>query len=90
MKHRDTHPTLDVPGCFGCKVTGVAIAPSATPSRQGGARAAQVNLTEKQWDRDMDAYKRLRKDGLQPVKIDGCSLVESLATDRRQIEGIPA
>ena len=90
MKHRDTHPNLDVPGCFGCKVTGVSIAPSATPSRKGGARAAEVNGTEKQWDRDMGAYKRLRKDGLQPVKIDGCALVESLATDRRQIEGVPA
>lgn len=85
--HARTHPNLDVPGCFGCKVAGLQVAPSATPSRRGGARAAHVNATERQWDRDMAAYKRLRRNGVQPPGIDGCAVLEQQATDRVQIEG---
>lgn len=88
MLHARTHPSLDVPGCFGCKVAAVQVAPSATPSRRGGARAASVNATEKRWSADMAAYKRLRKEGLQPVQIDGCAAVEKHASDRVQIEGV--
>jgi hypothetical protein len=35
----------------------------------------------------MDAYKRLRREGLQPRQIDGASTLEKHATEKWQIEG---
>lgn len=64
----------------------VGLAPSATPTRTGGARAAEVNATEKQWSADMDAYKRLRRDGEQPDKIDGAAHLEARADSRIELQ----
>ena len=84
MKHRETHPNLDVDGCFACKISHVAISSDATPTRR--ADNARINETERQWHKDMDAYKRLRQDGLQPKKIDGAAKVEARATEKYQVE----
>ena len=84
MKHRETHPNLDVDGCFACKISHVAISSDATPTRR--ADNARINETERQWHKDMDAYKRLRQDGLQPKKIDGSAKVEARATEKYQVE----
>lgn len=84
MKHRETHPNLDVEGCFACKISHVAISSDATPTRRSDN--ARINETERQWHKDMDAYKRLRKDGLQPKKIDGSAKVEACATEKYQVE----
>lgn len=92
MKHRETHPNLDVEGCFGCRVAGLAIAASAMPTRRGGARAATINQKDKALEKDLDAYKRLRQEGLQPQAIDGSAAAESRAEHRWQVEtglGIP-
>lgn len=70
LHQRRTHPE-PVEGCFGCKAAGFHVAPSATPSRRGGEEAARINAREERWQRDMPAYKELRKQGLQPPKIDG-------------------
>jgi hypothetical protein len=35
----------------------------------------------------MDAYKLLRREGLQPKQIDGSSILEKHATQKWQIEG---
>jgi hypothetical protein len=87
MKHRERHPGLDVPGCFGCKVAFVSVPASATPSRRAGASHARwVNDTERRWSKDMAAYKRLVNDGLQPPKIDGCAVLESKAETRTEVE----
>jgi hypothetical protein len=86
MKHRETHPNLDVPGCFGCKVSGLSIAASATPTRRGGARAATINQKDKILEKDLDAYKRLRSEGLQPKAIDGSAQVEQKAEYKWQVE----
>ena len=56
------------------------------PSRNGGAEAARINRTDKNWHRDMPAYKRLRLDGTQPRKIDGCADLEREATDQFEID----
>ena len=87
MKHREIHPGLDVEVCFGCKVAGVRMGSNSTTTR--GARVEEINQREKGWNRDMPAYKRLRKQGLQPRQIDGCSVLEKGATERWQIEGAP-
>lgn len=92
IKHRETHPNLDVDGCFGCRIAGLAIAASATPTRRGGARAATINQKDKMLEKDLDAYKRLRQEGLQPQAIDGSAAAESRAEHSWQIEtglGIP-
>ncbi|ANH49432.1 hypothetical protein uvFWCGRAMDCOMC449_012 [Freshwater phage uvFW-CGR-AMD-COM-C449] len=84
MKHRETHPNLDVEGCFGCRVAGVRMGTNTTTSR--GAKVAEINTTERNWNKDMPAYKRLRANGLQPKKIDGAANVEKRAQESWQVE----
>ena len=79
MKHRETHPDLNVEGCFGCRVAGVRMGTNTTTSR--GAKVAEVNQTERNWNKDMPAYKRLRANGLQPKRIDGAAEVEKKAQE---------
>lgn len=84
MKHRETHPNLDVEGCFGCKISGIQVSSAATPTRRRENDA--INRKERRWDRDMDAYKRLRQDGLQPPTIDGSAKLEAKAENSFQVE----
>ena len=86
VKHQEEHPALDVDGCFACRIAHVNMAPSATPTRGGGAQAAHVDALERQWDKDLPAYARLRKDGYQPERIDGSHHLEAVATSKAQIE----
>ena len=84
MKHAEVHPSLDVEGCFGCKVAGVRMGTNTTTTR--GQRVADINQTERNWNKDMPAYKRLRADGLQPQRIDGAAEVEKKAKESWQVE----
>jgi len=84
MKHQEVHPSLDVEGCFGCRIAGVSFAASSMPSRR--IEASQINATERRWEKDMDAYKRLRRDGLQPAHVDGAREIERKAEHRSQVE----
>lgn len=45
-----------------------------------------VHRREKQLAKDRDAYKRLREDGLQPPRLDGCDLIERVATTKEEVE----
>src|SRR5688572_16940178 len=69
-----------------CRWSSVAVAPSATPSRNGGAEAVATNDRESRWQRDMPAYRELRRQGLQPRQIDGCDELSAKATDRFEVE----
>ena len=84
MKHRETHPDLDVEGCFGCRIAAIRMGTNSTTSR--GAQVAATNQTERNWKRDLPAYKRLRADGLQPKRIDGAAEVERRAQESWQVE----
>lgn len=84
MKHQETHPNLDVEGCFGCRVAGIRMGMNSTTSR--GSKVAQINKTERQWNVDMPAYKRLRREGLQPKRIDGAAEIEKKAEHKFQVE----
>jgi hypothetical protein len=84
MKHQETHPNLDVEGCFGCRIAGVRMGMNTTTTR--GAKVAEVNTTERNWNKDMPAYKRLRANGLQPKRIDGAANVEKRAQEGWQVE----
>lgn len=85
MLHRRTHPD-PVEGCFGCKVLGVNLSMEATPSRASGRAVKEVADRERRWHTDMRAYKNLRRDGLQPKKIDGAAEVERRAKESWQVE----
>jgi len=84
VKHQETHPNLDVEGCFGCRVAGIRMGMNSTTSR--GSKVAQINKTERQWNVDMPAYKRLRREGLQPKRIDGAAEIEKKAEHKFQVE----
>lgn len=80
MIHHRTHPEY-VPGCKPCEWASVAIAASAT----GNVRAQSANAMDRQWSKDMSAYKRLRADGLQPPRIDGCAQREATADTLKEV-----
>lgn len=46
-----------------------------------GKKNAKAN-----WDKDMDSYARMRKDGLQPPQIDGCAELEKKASSKFEVE----
>jgi hypothetical protein len=74
MKHREKHPNLDVEGCFGCRIAHVAISGTAMPTRK---EVGDMTRKEKILDKDLDAYKRIRKTGGQPNQIDGAARWEA-------------
>lgn len=84
MKHAETHPTLDVEGCFGCRIAGIRMGTNSTTTR--GKQVQETNKVERAWQKDMPAYKRLRKEGLQPKRIDGAAEVEKKAEHKWQVE----
>ena len=84
MIHQQTHPTLDVEGCFACRVSGIRMGMNTTTTR--GQNVESINRTERNWQKDMPAYKRLRKEGLQPKSIDGAANVEKKAEHSWQVE----
>lgn len=84
MKHAETHPTLNVEGCFGCKIASTSFGSNSTTTR--GAVVAQTERTARNWDKDMPAYKRLRKNGLQPKQIDGSAEIEKRAETKVEVE----
>jgi hypothetical protein len=48
--------------------------------------AVTGNATDKRWEADMPAYKRLRRNGIQPPRIDDSAALESRATDQFEVE----
>lgn len=75
--------------CWKCRegtgcIRAVSFAPTAMPTRY--PEATRIVDKDKQWDRDMGAYKRIRANGVQPPRIDDCAELESKATDQFEIE----
>ena len=75
--------------CFKCRegrgcIRSVGFQPTAMPNRH--PEAVRAVATDKQWDADMPAYKRIRNNGVQPKKIDDSAYLESHATDQYEIE----
>jgi hypothetical protein len=75
VKHQETHPNLDVEGCFACKIAAVAFGASAMPTRKPTEHGTIAK--ERVLDKDLDAYKRIRRSGGQPNKIDGSARLEA-------------
>lgn len=77
MKHQQVHPVYQ-DGCFGCRISSLSIGTSA-----------QFNVEKRReatLSKDLDAYKRLRKNNVQPKCIDGASRVEARAQEKWQVE----
>ena len=83
MIHQETHPGLDVEGCWKCKIAHFNVSSEALPTR----KAASKRIIEKErvLDKDLDAYHRLRLDGQQPKAIDGAAIVEKRADENWQV-----
>lgn len=62
----------------------ITFAPSAMPTRKREAMAEKK--MESQWELDRPAYKRLRKNGLQPPQIKGCAELEKKAATKFEVE----
>ena len=60
-------------------ISAVRVAPSACPTRTSVVDVAATNKAEKRKAADMDAYKRLRRDGVQPPEINGSAKLEAHA-----------
>lgn len=78
---------IDPHGCcasYRDHVASVSISAAAMPSRK--AAVADQGARDAVLGRDMDAYKRLRADGVQPSGIDGCAHLEKHADQQVQVE----
>jgi len=58
MKHLEKHPET-VDGCFGCKVMSLQMNPGDAGSSKG--------MSNKKWDKELNAYSEARADGIQPA-----------------------
>lgn len=69
------------------KLRSVAVSAAAAPTRTGANRVNDIEATEQRWSKDFDAYRRLRREGLQPERSDGAATIEARATERHEVEG---
>ena len=83
MIHQETHPGLDVEGCWKCKIAHFNVSSEALPTRKAASK--QIIEKERVLDKDLDAYHRLRLDGQQPKAIDGAAIVEKRADENWQV-----
>ena len=60
------------------------ISVDALPNKAPDAKRTMA--MDRAWDKDLPAYKALRKNGLQPRGIDGCHQIEAEAKDRLEVE----
>lgn len=74
--HSRTHPT-PVEDCWACRVMTIRV-------DRGGAQV--IDAKDRQLRADLDAYKRLRHDGLQPQRIDGSSEVEKRVDSQFELD----
>lgn len=75
--HRRVTHVDEVPGCFGCHLATLHVAHS---SEWAGDKRREKTL-----DRDLDAYARLRAEGLQPEGVDGAARLEQTAQDHLDV-----
>jgi hypothetical protein len=61
------------------------VSPSAVPSRNNMIDFDATKQAEKNKDADMAAYKRLRKDGVQPPSINGSAKLEANAEEKHEV-----
>ena len=70
--------------CFRCKLQSINMAGAAMITRQ--PNSAGTHAWEERTIKDMDAYKRLRRDGLQPKGVVGSAKAEAFGQTRFEVE----
>lgn len=70
--------------CFGCKTLSVNFSGTCTPNRK--PEVVQQNSFVSEMSRDLDAYRRLRAEGLQPKNVKGAADAEQFATSKFEAE----
>lgn len=88
MIHQETHPDLNVEGCFGCRIASVGIAASAMPTRH--PTAAETLERQKRLDKDMRAYRAAKANGVQPMTLTGCADNLAMAQTKTEAEALPS
>lgn len=84
-KHWESHPT-PVDSCFGCHALSIQVSPAAMASRvESNASYRWQKGFDQRNDTDRAAYKRMRDNGLQPPRIDGCATLEAGATTEFEV-----
>lgn len=87
------HPIGEAPGAIACGLC-ASVAPlrigygvniSATALETKGVEVRAVDEREDRWHADMPAYKRMRKQGMQPTQIDGAAAIENKVGDQFDI-----
>ena len=75
------HPDSE---CFGCKVEGFGIGAKVLVTRNPGL--VDRKQTEKEYSANLPAYKRMKKEGLQPKRFTDAAKVEARAVSKFEIE----
>lgn len=83
MARHQYDPKTCTETCFGCKIQSISIAASAMPTR---SEAASIEKNTAVMHKDAAAYKRLRKDGVQPKSVKGAAELERRAGSKWEIE----
>lgn len=65
------------PDCFGCKCRSV---------QMNTGVAQPTNIADRRLSADLAAYKRLRREGLQPPHVDGSAELECQAQEKIEVE----
>lgn len=84
---KKTHDGSHGDECFGCRIQTVGFGAAAMPTRMGAANA-QADV-ERRWTKDFQAYRSMRRQGLQPQSADGAHDLMMRATTREEVEGLP-
>jgi hypothetical protein len=58
LHRQQTHPEF-VEGCFGCKIS--------TLSLNAGEANSNLTMSSKKWDKELQAYRDARAQGIQPA-----------------------
>lgn len=83
MHHRQIHPAFQ-PGCYSCKLLSIGISAHALETK--GKPVVAIDHRERKWTKNHQAYRALRKDGLQPRGLDGAYEVQEHAEHRLEVE----
>lgn len=81
-----THP-VPVEGCYGCQLASIAFSGEMMVTRS--PEVVEAAARERRWEKDIPAYKSLRRNGLQPKTSEGAHELMTTSNTREQVEKLP-
>lgn len=79
--HRAKHPLLDDQTCYACHLRSISLGKGDL-----SPEVADINRRERNLGKDREAYRRLRRDGLQPPQVRGSDALEARAMDQVEMD----